>query len=108
MCRGRSLGRGWAELQRLDATLGDLLQEGRLDFVLEHVQAEPLIAVANDLGGVEFAQLARPVGVLEGPIDRRCKKERQEDWSNVGLAPEVLLFEVAAERKALDALGGPC
>eukprot|EP00403_Amphidinium_massartii_P027409 CAMPEP_0178401598 /NCGR_PEP_ID=MMETSP0689_2-20121128/16386_1 /TAXON_ID=160604 /ORGANISM="Amphidinium massartii, Strain CS-259" /LENGTH=136 /DNA_ID=CAMNT_0020022427 /DNA_START=144 /DNA_END=554 /DNA_ORIENTATION=- len=73
-----------------------------LDLILEHGQAEPLIAISNNLFGVELSQCPCPVEVLEGTVERRAEDEKEEDRPQVGLRPEVLLLEEGGWRERCD------
>merc|ERR1719321_750281 len=90
---------GWSEHEHFRCAL---LQECGLDLVLDHIEAQPFVAVADNLLSVEFLQLPRPIEVFDGAVDGRCKDEEQDKWPQVRLVPEVLLFEECRGRKARD------
>merc|ERR1719336_81331 len=101
----RSLRHGGPQLQWRDAAGWHLLQQSGLHLVLDHAPPEPLVAIVDDLLGVQFAKLPRPVHVLAGAVDRRCEEEEQEEGPDICLLPEVLLLEELAGGEALDAVG---
>mmetsp|Transcript_4286 Transcript_4286/g.13751 ORF Transcript_4286/g.13751 Transcript_4286/m.13751 type:complete len:216 (-) Transcript_4286:20-667(-) len=98
----RSGRRGGAQLQRLETAGGHLLHERHLHLVLEHAHAQPLVAVADDLLGLELLQLPSPIEVLDRAVDGRREEEEDEEGADIRLLPEVLLLKVLAEGESLN------